>query len=218
MCDDDRPEDSDNPGQRIGAALNRRGFTTRGLRVRLAAGVLALSLVPVGAVGFALYRMTNLGGPDSVCDGAATADQVHDLLGPGRITEDKRGYSPTADFTGNSCSARVSSGLFESPEKVVQFDIVLNTADGPGTLAASDARLFSGETAGSVTPDAAWAVLPEGCQKGVRTVVYTSEKGHDEARAALLRDSRNGALLLHPWVGSERLTRHTPSPVQILRC
>ncbi|MEZ0096405.1 hypothetical protein ABH925_007613, partial [Streptacidiphilus sp. EB129] len=26
------------------------------------------------------------------------------------------------------------------------------------------------------------------------------------------------ALLLHLWVGSERLTQYTPSPVQILRC
>ncbi|MFD8707044.1 hypothetical protein ACFV1W_31375 [Kitasatospora sp. NPDC059648] len=186
------PDDNAGPASKVGAALNRRGFTTRRLRIRLAVVLLAFSLVPVGAVGFVLYRMTNLGGPDSVCDGAATADQVHDLLGPGRITEDKRGYSPTADFTGNSCSATVRSGLFETSEKVVQFDILLNTGDGPGTLAASDARLFSGETAGSVTPDAAWAVLPEGCQKGVRTEVYTSEKGHDEARAALAVTFANG--------------------------
>ncbi|MGW3044657.1 hypothetical protein ACWC9T_32490 [Kitasatospora sp. NPDC001159] len=188
----DRPDDSDSPDGRIGAALDRRGFTTRRLRVRLAVVVLALSLVPVGAVGFALYRLTNLGGPDSVCDGAVTADEVHDLLGSGRISEDKGGYSATKDFTGNSCSATVRSGLFETSEKVVQFDIVLNTGDGPGTLAASDARLFSGETAGSVTPDVAWAVLPDGCQKGVHTAVFTSEKGHDEARAALAVTFANG--------------------------
>ncbi|MFF2144599.1 hypothetical protein [Kitasatospora sp. NPDC058190] len=189
-----RPDDSDSPDGRIGAALNRRGFTTRRLRVRLAVGVLALSLVPVGAVGFALYRLTNLGGPDGVCDGAATADQVHDLLGPGRISERKSiHYSATETSTGNSCSATVSSGLFNASEKTVRFTVILNSKEGPAELAASDARLFSGDSAGSVTPSAAWAVLPDGCQKGLRAEIRTSETGNDEARARLAVAFANGA-------------------------
>ncbi|MEV7938814.1 hypothetical protein AB0O82_22085 [Kitasatospora sp. NPDC088264] len=180
-----RPDDAVGLAGRVDAALNRRGFTTRALRVRLTAVLLAFSLALAGAAGFALYRLTNIGGPDSVCDGAATAEQVHDLLGSGPMSENKKGYSATKNSTGNSCSATVSSGLFETSKKVVRFTIVLNTADGPGALAASDARLFSGESAGSVTPGAAWAVLPEACQKGVRAEVSTSEAGHDEARARL---------------------------------
>ncbi|MFJ9772288.1 hypothetical protein ACIRVF_13750 [Kitasatospora sp. NPDC101157] len=117
---------------------------------------------------------------------------MHDLLGPGRISEDKRGYSPTEDSAGNSCSVKVSSGLFDTSEKTVQFTVVLNSKDGPGTLAASDARLFSGDSAGSVTPDAAWAVLPAGCQKGVRAEVRTNEEGKDEVRAGLAVAFANG--------------------------
>ncbi|MFJ9847686.1 hypothetical protein ACIRYZ_46195 [Kitasatospora sp. NPDC101155] len=188
----ERSGDAARLADKVDAALDQRGFTTRGLRVRLAAVVAAFSLVPMGAVGFVLYRVTNLGGPDSVCDGAATADQVHDLLGSGRITEDKRRFSPTEDSTGNSCSVRVSSGLFETSEKTARFTVILNSKDGPLPLAASDARLFSGDSAGSVTPDAAWAVLPEGCPKGVRAEVRTSETGQDETRARLAVAFANG--------------------------
>ncbi|MEU3560913.1 hypothetical protein [Kitasatospora sp. NPDC006786] len=170
---------------RVDAALDRRGFTTRGLRLRATAVVVALSLVPVGAAGFAVYRLTNVGGPDSVCDGAATADQVHDLLGSGRIGERRRGFSATEESTGNSCTATVRSGLFETSEKAVRFTPVRNAKAGPGALAASDARLFSGGSVGSVTPDDAWAVLPEGCDKGVRAEVRADVQGHDETRARL---------------------------------
>ncbi|MFE6055588.1 hypothetical protein ACFQ6N_32985 [Kitasatospora sp. NPDC056446] len=183
---------------------DRRGFTTRRLRVRLAAAVLALSLVPVGAVGFALYRLTNLGGPDSVCDGAATADQVHDLLGAGRISERKSTYySATETAPGNSCSATVSSGLFETSKRTVRFTVVLNGKGGPGPLAASDARLFSGDAVGSVTPIAAWAVLPDGCQKGLRAEVRTSEAGRDEARARLAVAFANGAATARSCAGRQ---------------
>lgn len=180
-----RPDDASGLADRVETTLNRRGFTTRGLRVRLATVLVAFSLVPAGAAGFLVYRLTNLGGPDSVCDGAVTADQVHDLLGSGRIRESKGRYSATANRTGNSCTTTVSSGVFNTSEKLVQFTVALDTEDGPGALAASNARLFSGDSAGSVTPGVAWAVLPEGCQKGVRAEIRTSEAGHDEARARL---------------------------------
>ncbi|MFF4919744.1 hypothetical protein ACFY4B_04085 [Kitasatospora sp. NPDC001261] len=180
-----RSDDTTGLADRVDVVLERRGFTTHGLRVRLAAVLMALSLVPIGALGFALYRLTNLGGPDSVCDGAATSDQVHDLLGSGRISEHRKGYAAAESSPGNSCSASVRSGLFETTEKTVRFTVVRNSKDGPGVLAASDARLFSGNRSGSVTPDAAWAVLPEGCEKGLRAEIRTSETGHDEARARL---------------------------------
>lgn len=196
-------DDNAGPAGKVGAALNRRGFTTRRPRTRLATVLLAFSLVLVGAVGFALHRLTNLGGPDSVCDGAVTADEVHDLLGSGRISEDKGRYSATKDFTGNSCSATVRSGLFGTSKKVAQFNIVLNTGDGPRALAAPDARLFSGDAAGSVTPDVAWAVLPEGCTKGVRAEVFTSEKGHDEARARMAVAFANGVAKARSCAGRE---------------
>ncbi|MFD4657350.1 hypothetical protein ACFWP2_17195 [Kitasatospora sp. NPDC058444] len=160
--------------------------------MRAAAVVVALSLVPVGAAGFAAYRLTNVGGPDSVCDGAATADELHDLLGSGRISEHRRGFSATEASTGNSCTAVVRSGLFETSEKTVRFTPLRNAEDGPGTLAASDARLFSGGSVGSVTPDAAWAVLPEGCDKGVRAEVRADGQGHDETRARLAVAFANG--------------------------
>ncbi|MFG2904317.1 hypothetical protein ACGF13_04535 [Kitasatospora sp. NPDC048286] len=170
---------------RLDTALDRRGFTTRALRMRLATVLVAFCLVLVGALGFVSYRLTNIGGPDAVCDGAVSADQVHDLLGSGRIRESKGRYSATENHTGNSCTATVSSGVFKTTEKIVQFTIALNTDDGPRVLAASDARLFSGDSAGSVTPAGAWAVLPEGCEKGVRAEVRADQPGHDEARARL---------------------------------
>ncbi|MEU6970658.1 hypothetical protein AB0A71_23525 [Kitasatospora aureofaciens] len=179
-------------GKRLDAALTARGFTTRRLRIRAAAWALAFSLIPVGAAGFALYRLTNVGGPGSVCDGAATADEVHDLLGSGRIREQKsRNLSAAAsDY---SCSASVETGLFGRAEKTVWFHLERDTKDGPGTLAASDARLFSGDSAGSVTPGMAWALLPEGCEKGLRTEVHSTEQGHDETRARLAVGFANAA-------------------------
>ncbi|MFJ8476694.1 hypothetical protein [Kitasatospora sp. NPDC094011] len=181
---EEEPDGTPGPEGRLTAALTARGFTTRRLRMRVAALVLAFSLVPVGAAGFALYRLTDLGGPDSVCDGAATADQVHDLLGSGRINE-HQGGDRSADAAGQGCSVSVRTGLLTTTEKTVWFSLERNAKDGPGGLAASDARLFAGSSAGSVTPDMAWALLPEGCEKGLRAEVHSTEPGHDEVRARL---------------------------------
>ncbi|MFG2847714.1 hypothetical protein ACGF12_31765 [Kitasatospora sp. NPDC048296] len=164
------------------ATPDRPGSATHGRRGWLPPVVLAVFLALAGSGWFALNRLTNLGGPDSVCDGAASADLVHDLLGPGRVSDATAGYEPTKNFTG-SCIAIVKSGLFGTTEKTMWFTIRRGTDEGPGEWAASDARLFPG---GSVTPEAAWAVLPEGCSKGVRAEVHTAdEQGHDEERARL---------------------------------
>ncbi|MFH8386518.1 hypothetical protein ACH4E7_37265 [Kitasatospora sp. NPDC018058] len=165
----------------LDGAGDPRGLTPGALRVWL---VVVICLASIGAGWFALNRLTNVGGPDSVCDGAASADQVHDLLGSGRISEHKSTrYSVTENYSGNSCDVTVRSGLFETTEKTVQLTIRRGTDEGPAELAAPNARLFPG---GSVTPEAAWAVLPEGCEKGVRAEVHTDdEEGHDEERARL---------------------------------
>ncbi|MBD0695036.1 hypothetical protein BG452_18845 [Streptomyces sp. CBMA123] len=158
---------------------------------------LALSLLLAGVAGFAAYRQTNLGGPDTVCDGAATADQLHDAVGPGRISEYRSGfYDRTGVSTGNDCFATVSSGLFETKEREVRFTLKPNR-DGPSEFAAGDARLFSGGSAGSVTSRVAWALLPEGCPKGLRAEVRTDVAGHDEARARLAVAFANGAARNH---------------------
>ncbi|MGW2377830.1 MULTISPECIES: hypothetical protein [Kitasatospora] len=178
-------DEKNEPADELDGAGGLRELTPGALRAWL---VVVLALASIGAGGFALNRLTNVGGPDSVCDGVASADQVHDLLGSGRISEHKdQRYSLTENWSGNNCDATVRSGLFETSEKTVHFTIRRGTDDGPAELAASDARLFPG---GSVTPTAAWAVLPEGCDKGVRAEVTTYEeghdvKGHDEERARL---------------------------------
>ncbi|MEV7360115.1 hypothetical protein [Kitasatospora sp. NPDC091276] len=179
---DEEPGHTQGAGKRLDAALTARGFTTWRLRVRAAA---VLSVFVVGVSWFLLYRLTNVGGPDSVCDGAATAGQVHDVLGSGRISEHKREkHSTMAASSGYSCSATVNSGLFETTKRTVWFTIALDTK-GPHGLAAPDARLFSGGSVGSVTPQKAWALLPEGCDKGLRAEVETIEEGRDETRARL---------------------------------
>ncbi|MFJ9947260.1 hypothetical protein [Kitasatospora sp. NPDC091207] len=159
-------------GTRLDTALTARGFTTRRLRLRAAAVIVAIT---AGVSGVLLYNLTNVLGPDSVCGGAATADEVHAALGPGRISEEKSdGWSPSTYDGPGSCVATVSSGLFGKSERSASFHIAFDakTADGP---AAPDARLFSGDAVGGVTGSKAWAVLPEGCTKGLRAEVGLSD-------------------------------------------
>ncbi|MBV2153317.1 hypothetical protein [Kitasatospora sp. SUK 42] len=184
---------NDNEDSGTPAGLAERTSATRARKRRLVVVTLALSLILAGATGFAAYRLTNVGGPGSVCDGAATADQVHDAAGPGRISEYKSGfYDRTGVSTGNTCIATVTSGLFETSKKEVWFTVRPNQ-EGPREFAAGNARLFSGGSAGAVTPDLAWALLPEGCPKGLRAEVRTHVEGHDEARARLAVAFANGA-------------------------
>ncbi|MEV6974530.1 hypothetical protein [Kitasatospora sp. NPDC093806] len=175
--------DGPGPLERADEALSRRGFTTRGLRLRAAGVLLAIA---AGASGVLLYNLTNAFGPDTVCGGAATADAVHDALGPGRISEDKSaGYSPTAVDPAGSCVATVRYGLFGTSERNISFKTVMDTGTGPRT--PPTARLFSGGgTAGAVTGSGAWALLPEGCPTGLRTAVGLDGKKPDGDRSTEL--------------------------------
>ncbi|WP_380284450.1 hypothetical protein [Kitasatospora purpeofusca] len=162
--------------ERIDAALTRRGYTTRALRLRAAGVLLAIT---AGVSGLLLFRFTNVLGPDSVCGGAASADAVHAALGPGRITEEKsRGYSPTAVGQAQYCSAKVSFGLFGDTEQSVSFG--LSVSRSTGAESRPGARLFAENGAvGAVTPGGAWALLPEGCPTGLQASVGTGNDGED---------------------------------------
>ncbi|MGV9268589.1 hypothetical protein ACWDRR_28425 [Kitasatospora sp. NPDC003701] len=157
------------PLRRADEALGRRGFTTRRLRLRAAAVLVAIA---AGVSGVLLYNLTNALGPDTVCGGAATADQVHAALGSGRISEEKSaGWSPGAyDGTGGTCTAKVSSGLFGGPGRSVSFALAL-TQDDIAPPTAPDARLFAGGSTGAVLASRAWALLPDGCPKAMRAEV-----------------------------------------------
>ncbi|MFJ6137604.1 hypothetical protein [Kitasatospora sp. NPDC092286] len=173
-------EPSGGPLRQLDSALTRRGFTTRRLRLRAAAVIVAIT---AGVSGVLLYNLTNVLGPDTVCGGAATADDLHAALGPGRISEEKdAGYSPTAYDRPNSCVATVSSGLFGKSERSASFSIGFNQ-NSVAYRPTPDARLFSGASAGGVTPDRAWALLPEGCTKGLFTDINVGKGGLDGDRA-----------------------------------
>ncbi|MET8701662.1 hypothetical protein ABZW10_22740 [Kitasatospora sp. NPDC004723] len=161
---------------RVDAALSRRGFTTRALRLRAAGVLLAIT---AGVSGVLLSRYTNVLGPDSVCGGAASADAVHAALGPGRISEEKSAdYSPTAVDRNQYCSAKVSFGLFGDTEQSVSFGI--SVVRSVGAESRPGARLFAEHGAvGAVTPGGAWALLPEGCPAGLRASVGTGHDGKD---------------------------------------
>ncbi|GAA2831017.1 hypothetical protein RMN57_10580 [Kitasatospora sp. CM 4170] len=156
------------PLRRADDALTRRGFTTRRLRLRAAAVIVVIA---AGVSGVLLYKLTNVLGPDTVCGGAATADQLHAALGPGRISEERSdGYAPGAYDRAATCVAKVSSGLFGASERTASFALQVNPDEiAPPT--APDARLFAGGSAGAALPSRAWAVLPEGCPRGMRAEV-----------------------------------------------
>ncbi|MEV7782250.1 hypothetical protein [Kitasatospora sp. NPDC088351] len=173
-------EPSGGPLRQLDSALTRRGFTTRRLRLRAAAVIVAIT---AGVSGVLLYNLTNVLGPDTVCGGAATADDLHAALGPGRISEEKSsGYSPTAYDRTNSCVATVSSGLFGKSERSASFSIGFNQ-NSVAYRPDPDTRLFSGASAGGVTPDRAWALLPEGCTKGLFTDINVGKGSLDGDRA-----------------------------------
>ncbi|MFB7473039.1 hypothetical protein [Kitasatospora sp. NPDC056184] len=163
-------------GERVDAALSKRGYTTRALRLRAAGVLLALT---AGVSGVLLFRLTNVLGPDSVCGGAASADAVHAALGPGRISEEKSpGYVPTAVDPRQHCRAKVSFGLFGDTGQSVSFG--LSVSRSVGAESRPGARLFTEDGAvGSVTPGGAWALLPEGCPTGLMASVGTGHDGED---------------------------------------
>ncbi|MEV7023432.1 hypothetical protein [Kitasatospora sp. NPDC093558] len=153
------------------------------MEVEGAAAAVVLAIA-AGVTGVPLYNLTIVGGPDTVRDGAATADEVHDTLGAGRISEQRVGdSSATAVDPVGGCGATVTFGLFGKSRKSVWFK-VRRDAKSAVDLASPEARLFSGDSVGSVTPGTAWALLPDGCQKGLRAEVQGSD-GSDEGRARL---------------------------------
>ncbi|MFJ3792384.1 hypothetical protein [Kitasatospora sp. NPDC090091] len=172
--------------EKVDRALTRRGYTTRRLRLRAAAVIVAIA---AGVSGVLLHNLTNAFGPDTVCGGAATADRLHAALGPGRISEEKsEGWSPGAYDRASTCVAKVSSGLFGASERTASFALAVNPDDiAPPT--APEARLFAGGAAGAVLPSRAWALLPEGCPRGMRAEVGlggdTADGDHGQGLAEL---------------------------------
>ncbi|MFE6871050.1 hypothetical protein ACFVFS_31395 [Kitasatospora sp. NPDC057692] len=138
-----------------------------------------LPAITAGVSGVLLYAFTNALGPDSVCGGAASADAVHDALGPGRISEEKSaGYAPAAVDPARYCRAAVSSGLFGDTGRSVSFG--LSVSRSAGAEARPAARLFAeGGAVGAVTPGGARALLPEGCPAGLRATVGAGHDGED---------------------------------------
>ncbi|MER6401013.1 hypothetical protein ABT263_33990 [Kitasatospora sp. NPDC001603] len=154
--------------RRTDEALTRRGFTTRRLRLRAAAVIVAIT---AAASGVLLYELTNALGPDTVCGGAATADEVHTALGPGRISEEKSdGWSPGAYDRTAACRVTVSYGLFGPTGRSAALALAL-PQDEVTPPTAPEARLFAGGSTGAVLDSRAWALLPDGCPKAMRAEV-----------------------------------------------
>ncbi|MEU1424604.1 hypothetical protein [Kitasatospora sp. NPDC005751] len=154
--------------RRTDEALTRRGFTTRRLRLRAAAVIVAIT---AAASGVLLYELTNVLGPDTVCAGAATADEVHTALGPGRISEEKSdGWSPGAYDRTAACRVTVSYGLFGPTGRSAALALAL-PQDEVTPPTAPEARLFAGGSTGAVLDSRAWALLPDGCPKAMRAEV-----------------------------------------------
>ncbi|MFJ6774460.1 hypothetical protein ACIQOV_26490 [Kitasatospora sp. NPDC091257] len=151
----------------VDAALDRRGFTTRALRVR--AGVVTLAVaataVGLGIGGWALLRddMTNDYGPKSVCDGTVSSQVLNDALGAGKVSAE-----PYSSVTA-TCTVMVAGGMFGDDRHVmVSFgqskDIFhLPIASGARTFAAS----ANGGAVGAVRDSEAWALLPADCPNGL---------------------------------------------------
>ncbi|MFB7614671.1 hypothetical protein [Kitasatospora sp. NPDC056181] len=162
---------------KLDQALTRRGLTTRRLRLRAAA---VIGAVTAGVSGVLLYSLTNVLGPDTVCNGVVSADALHDALGPGRISEQDNDEPAPLHDSGSSCTAVVSTGVFGGHRSVLVG--VRSDRDTAVSEAEAGARLFAasanGGSAGGVTGPVAWALLPEGCGTGgVRARVDATKGG-----------------------------------------
>ncbi|MFF4817704.1 hypothetical protein ACFY2K_24280 [Kitasatospora sp. NPDC001309] len=156
------------------AALDRRGFTTWPLRLRAAVAAAGVTAVVAGAGAFLANNLSNAFGPDSVCGGAVSADALNDALGPGQVSSRDNGAweSPRS---GALCTATVSYGVFGNSRSV--FVRVVQADDlGPYPASAGD-QLFAGPAdsgaAGAARDDRAWALLPGGCDTGLRAEVQS---------------------------------------------
>ncbi|WP_405365894.1 hypothetical protein [Kitasatospora sp. NBC_00039] len=161
--------------EKLDQALTRRGFTTRRLRLRAAAVIVAIT---AGLSGVLLYSLTNVLGPETVCNGVVSADALHDAFGPGRISEEHGEPAPLHD-SGSSCTAVVSTGAFGGHRSVLVG--VRSDRNTAVFEAEAGARLFAasanGGSAGGVTGPVAWALLPEGCGTGGLRARVDATKG-----------------------------------------
>ncbi|MEV7186233.1 hypothetical protein [Kitasatospora sp. NPDC093102] len=163
---------------KVDAALDRRGFTTWPLRVRAVVAATAVTVVVAGVGAFLASNLSNVFGPDSVCDGAVSAAALNDALGSGPVGSEKNGawQSPSG---GAFCTATVSPGMFGDSRSI--FVQVLQADDLGPYLADSGGRLFAASANGGATGAArdgrAWALLPEECGNGLRVEVKSGGHG-----------------------------------------
>ncbi|MGW1173905.1 hypothetical protein ACWD4P_09275 [Kitasatospora sp. NPDC002543] len=183
-----QPGDRSAVGGRLDAALDRRGFTTRALRVRAAAAAVAVTAVVAGAGVLLADNLTNVFGPGSVCEGAVSADLLNDALGAGKVSD--QGFGNGDLRSGSAfCMAKVSSGVFGN-ERSVTVELRRN-GDLSVVAKDSDARLFAasanGGASGAAFDHRAWALLPEACDSGQRVAVRADrgERPGAEKLAAL---------------------------------
>ncbi|HJD83315.1 hypothetical protein [Kitasatospora aureofaciens] len=200
---------SDGTAGGIGAALERRGFTTRALRARAAVVGVALAMVAAGVGAFLVGNLSNAFGPGSVCEGAVSADALHDALGPGAVGEQKYGDGSLHSGTA-FCRATVSYGVFGN-ERSVTVELLKDT--GLSVLADdAEARLFgasaNGGAAGAAFDHRAWALLPEDCGNGLRVAVRSGGDDRSGARklAGLAVSAANR-------VATQRACGRVPMPV-----
>ncbi|MEV7600900.1 hypothetical protein AB0O91_26370 [Kitasatospora sp. NPDC089797] len=153
-------------------ALDRRGFTTWPLRLRAAVAVTVAAAVAAGAGAFLADNLSNTFGPDSVCEGAVSADALTGALGSGKAAgrEYGDGHLPAGTAF---CRATVSRGIFGNDRSVTvelrrTTDLSLLADDPTARLFAASAN--SG-AAGAASDHRAWALLPEGCDNSTQVVV-----------------------------------------------
>ncbi|MFE4355753.1 hypothetical protein [Kitasatospora sp. NPDC056800] len=172
--DDDRPDGSTaGLAGRVDAAPGQRRFTTRPLRVQALVAVTGVVAVTAGAGFFLADNLTNMSGPDVVCDGAVSADEVNDALGWGKVSATMYGDGKL-DTPGASCAAMVSNGIFGNDRfAVIELpkagDLARFKYDAESQLFAASAN---GGAAGAVHKSSyAFALLPKDCANGQRATV-----------------------------------------------
>ncbi|MFE7527757.1 hypothetical protein ACFU7Y_18870 [Kitasatospora sp. NPDC057542] len=181
--EDDKPSGSAaGLAGRLGAALDRRGFNTRALRVRAGVAAAAVTAVAVGLAigGWALLRddMTNAYGPQSVCEGMVSSRALNDALGSGKVSAEP--YAGSVSRGTAACTVTVAGGMFGDDRHVTvslgqSKDVFhLPIASGARTFAAS----ANGGAVGAVRGAEAWALLPEGCPNGLwaQVAAYDGEQ------------------------------------------
>ncbi|MFJ9446133.1 hypothetical protein ACIRRH_30375 [Kitasatospora sp. NPDC101235] len=209
--DDDKPDNSATGlAGRVGAALDRRGFSTPALRVR--AGVVALAVaataVGLGIGGWALLAddMTNRFGPDSVCDEVVSSRAVNDALGSGKVSAEP--YEGDVSRGTAACIVTVAGGMFGDDRSLMvslnQSKDVFHLPISPGarTFAAS----ANGGAVGAVQGREAWALLPGGCPNGLwAQVTAYSGKEPDALKLARLAVSTADRMADHRGCGTAPL-------------